>query len=257
MTLWQALALGVVQGVTEFLPVSSSAHLVILQHFFHLEGPILLVFDVVVHVGTLFSVIIFFLKSILKMIQSERRLLWLIALATLPTAGLGLFVREWSGLLFTTLQPVAIALLLNSFILWSTRQISEMETKTECSSFDALMIGVIQGISVIPGISRAGSTISGGLWLRLKREDAFRFSFLISIPAILGAMVVVLPESLTLLHADSGAVLLVGFGSAFVSGYFSISILYKIVRSGKLHLFAIYTLLLSFVAFYYSSLQTT
>jgi len=322
MTLLQALVLGVIQGITEFLPVSSSAHLVIVQSFFGLEGSILLVFDVVVHLGTLAAVLIYFAKdlsqlgrallravtqapSLIRGVQGNLRhrhceeaiqettkqsqnpeialrslgsegpkeasttpgmlsrsdegppkiggkLMGLIVLATIPTAIIGFGIKGWIDFFFTSLKPVAIALLVNSLVLWSTKWIGKESLEKPLGWVKATWIGIVQGISVVPGISRAGATISAGLWLKLNREEAVRFSFFLAIPAILGAMVVVLPETIRFLPRDAWRVLAAGFLAAFGSGYLAISVLFKIVLRGKLHYFAVYTLLLAVVAFFFS-----
>jgi len=252
MTVLQAVILGVVQGLTEFLPVSSSGHLVILQHFFGLGGPILLVFDVVVHVGTLLAILVFFRREFFPIPKIGARMFWLVVLATVPTGIIGLLLKDWVEAHLATLRPIAVALFINSIILWST-----CWRKTEGNSkiknpFHALWIGVIQGISVIPGISRVGSTVSGGLWLGLEREEAVRFSFFIAIPAILAATVLIVPESVRSMTPGMWPVIAAGFLAAFCSGYLAISVLFKIVSRGKFHYFAIYTLLAAVFVFLFS-----
>jgi len=252
MTIAQALILGGLQGVTEFLPVSSSAHLVILQYFFGLEGPILLVFDVVVHVGTLLAILVFFAKDWFPMSKLGKRMVLFILLATVPTAAIGFYLKQWVDIFFMSLKPVAVALVINSLILWSTRWIPAQKKSRVLGWIESLWIGAVQGISVIPGISRSGATITTGLWLKLGKEETIRFSFLIAIPAILGAMVVIFPEALSIVSADQWQPLLFGFISAFVFGYVSLKILVQIVLKGKLHYFALYTLFLALVSIWFS-----
>jgi undecaprenyl-diphosphatase len=256
MTLIQALILGAIQGLTEFLPVSSSAHLVIVQYFYGLKGPILLIFDVVVHVGTLSAVVVYFRKDLLPIPKIGKRMMGWVVLATIPTAIIGFAIKDWIDLFFTSLKPVAIALVVNSIILWSTAWIRKDALAKTFNWLSAFVVGIVQGLSVIPGISRSGSTISTALWFKTHREEAFRFSFFLAIPAILGAMVIVLPESIHLLPEGAWPALVVGFISAFASGYFAISILFKMVLQGKLHFFAIYTLLLAVVSFFFSEVQS-
>lgn len=256
MTIWQAFVLGIIQGITEFLPVSSSAHLVITQQWFGLEGPMLLVFDVVVHAGTLTAILIYFAKDLFPYPKIGARMMTLVILASIPTAIIGFCLQEWVEYFFTTLRPVAVALLVNSAVLFSTKWIRPEAPTQACGWRNALWIGVVQGISVIPGISRSGSTLSTGLWFKLPREEAVRFSFFLAIPAIVGAMLVVLPESFSYLPQSAWRVLAVGFSSALVFGYVAIAVLFKVVLKSRLHYFAFYTLFLSGVAFVFSFFQS-
>ena len=207
----EAVVLGVVQGLTEFLPVSSSGHLVLFQHLFGLVEPELL-FDISVHLGTLLAVLVVFYRDILQILEAlvqlpglvrsaggwgalftahpEIRLVAMIVAGCIPTALLGILFAKVAEQLFGTLWLVGAALLVTGTFLWFTqrqnavgRPIGQMRIK------DALIIGLIQGLAIIPGISRSGATISAALYLGVDRELAGRFSFLLAIPAILGALV--------------------------------------------------------------------
>ena len=252
MTIIQAIILGTVQGLTEFLPVSSSAHLVILQYMFGLRGPILLTFDVVVHVGTLLALLVYFGKEFFPIPKLSARMYGLIFLATIPTGIIGLAMRQWIEDFFTSLKPVAVTLFINSLLLWSTCWIGRKEEKQMPGPLDAFWVGVVQGISTLPGISRVGSTVTAALWLKVKGEEAVRFSFFIAIPAILGVTALVVPESLRLLPNGAAPVLIAGFVSSFIFGYFAIHILFRIVSKGRFHYFALYTLALSLISFLFS-----
>ncbi len=252
MTIFQAVVLGTVQGFTEFLPVSSSAHLIIVQYLFGLKGPSLLVFDVVVHLGTLSAIFIYFAKDFFPFPKIGGRMFRLIVLATIPTAIIGLLFKKSMDQFFDSLLPVAIALFINSFILASTYWAPRWDKKEMRSFKDAFWIGVVQGISVLPGISRSGSTISTALWRNIKNEDAVRFSFFIAIPAILGAAVVVLPAGVTAFSKEMLPAMVTGFIAAFISGYLAISVLFKVISKGKFHYFAFYTFLLALVSFVFS-----
>ncbi len=252
MTVLQAAALGIIQGLTEFLPISSSAHLVIVQYGMGLKGPVLLVFDVVVHVGTLLAVLIYFAKDLVLILRKDFRYGALIISATMPTALIGLLLKKPVEGFFTTLMPVACTLLVNSFILFSTQFVSSRKTQPMNSFAKAFWVGVVQGISVLPGISRSGATISAALWLGVKADEAARFSFLIAIPAIFGATVLVLPEGLQMFDRNQWPALLAGFGTAFVSGFLAIAILMKLMMKGRFHYFAFYTLLLSLISFLFA-----
>ena len=265
----QAVILGIIQGLTEFLPVSSSGHLVIFQHLFGLKEPELF-FDICVHLGTLVAVIIFFWKEIEAIIISisrfvklyfkkkvsfvyifedvDTKLAFLIVVGTIPTAILGLLFHKVADLLFSSVVIVGFMLLLTGALLFSTRWVKNVgESITHFSIKDALIIGLMQGIAIMPGISRSGSTIAIGLFLGLNRETAARYSFLLSIPAILGAALLSLMDVST----NSAFPLTVSFIGAFTScivGYSALRLLVYIVKQGRLHIFAPYCWLAGVIA---------
>jgi undecaprenyl-diphosphatase len=240
----------VVQGLTEFLPVSSSGHLVFFQSLFGMEEPQLF-FDVMLHFGTLLAVMVYFRTDLLEMIQAiglrlkgrregekEIKLFLWIILASLPTGLMGILFKDWFESLFSKPKIVGIMLLVTGLILWLTRWNGKQEkTIKEMRWFDALFIGVAQGIAIIPGISRSGSTISIGLFLGLNRELAGRFSFLLSIPAILGATLLEIHKLDSLAKLETA---LIGAAVAFVTGILSLTLLMKIIRMGKISNFAYY-----------------
>ncbi len=265
----QAVILGIIQGLTEFLPVSSSGHLVIFQHLFGLKEPELF-FDICVHLGTLVAVIIFFRKEIEAIIISisrfvklyfkkkvsfvyifedvDTKLAFLIVVGTIPTAILGLLFHKVADLLFSSVVIVGFMLLLTGFLLLGTRWVKNVgESITHFSIKDALIIGLMQGIAIMPGISRSGATIAIGLFLGLNRETAARYSFLLSIPAILGAAML----SLIDVSTNSAFPLMVSFIGAFTScivGYSALRLLVYIVKQGRLHIFAPYCWLAGVIA---------
>lgn len=256
-----ALILGVIQGLTEFLPISSSGHLVIFQNLFGLEEPELF-FDVCVHIGTLASVIFFFRREIVSIVASilrfigmlfsgkasagqmmeepDLKMALLIIVGSVPTAVLGLLFNEIAEKLFSSIALVGLALIATGILLWITRGIKTPGRTIERFSMkDALAIGFTQGLAIIPGVSRSGSTISIGLLLGLDRETAARFSFLLSIPAILGAAL------LTALKIQPDALLpwkvtLMGTAASCLVGYAALRFLVHIVKRGGMHLFAPY-----------------
>lgn len=237
MTLPQSLLLGLIQGLTEFLPVSSSGHLVIFQKLLGFKSPPV-AFDVLVHLGTLVSILIVFRNQIKTI---TRNTLIAIILGSIPTALIGLFLNSISEQLFNSLTLVAIALIITSVLLISTKFGSRKTNQKNISKSAAVIIGIIQGIAVIPGISRSGSTISLGLLLGLTKKTAVSFSFLLSIPAVLGAQILQFgnyPQS----SAISPGAYLLGFMSAVFSGWISIRCLQSIVEKSRLHWFAAYTL---------------
>ncbi len=260
MTIVQALVLGVVQGLTEFLPVSSTAHLVIAQNLFKLhESPILLVFDIVVHLGTLLSLFVYFgleylrwKKGTADQVNRVRtyfspHIFWFAIVATIPTGVIGILIKKWMEGSFNSLWVTVVTLAINSFILFSAYWAKALSQKEFSKWTDAFWIGVAQGISILPGISRSGATVTTALWLRIKPDEATHFSFLIAIPAILGAAVFVLPEALPHVSGEIWDVMLAGFLTAFVSGYVAIRAVFRVVLRGKFHYFAYYTFLLAIV----------
>ena len=257
----QAVILGIIQGLTEFLPVSSSGHLVIFQRLFGLTEPALF-FDASVHVGTLAAVIVVFQKEIRTLIISSIRFailfakkkygldsiykdhdvkfVLLIMVASIPTGIMGLLFHQKADQLFSSVAIVGGMLIATGFVLWSTRWVKlESKSMDNFSIKDALIIGVVQGIAIIPGISRSGSTIAAGLFLGLSRKTAARFSFLMSIPAILGAEVL----SLLNLSVQPGFTLkvtIIGTVVSCITGYCALKMLIYIVNKGRLYLFAPY-----------------
>lgn len=250
MNLLEAILLGIVQGLTEFLPISSSGHLVFFQSLLGVEKP-LLFFDVMLHFGTLLAIIVFF-RTDIKMILNDSRkaligkekegqgvklLLW-IAFATIPTGLMGILFHDWFESLFVKPKLVGIMLFLTGLLLWFTRFIKkEGKSLGLMTWYDSLLIGISQGIAIIPGISRSGATISTGLLCGLDRELSGRFSFLLSIPAILGATLL---ESRHIETIHSLWMGFVGMGVAFLVGIFSLTFLMKIIKLGSIHTFSYY-----------------
>lgn len=269
MDIYQAIMLGIVQGLTEFLPVSSSGHLVIGQSLFGLTEPALS-FDISVHIGTLLAVIVLFRKDIMAIIASgvfflkslirknaatgrlkdnrELNMLWLIIIGSVPTAIIGILLNKIADRLFSSTLLVGIMLIITGIILWLTRKTSEKsKTGNKLTIGKALLIGLVQGMAVIPGISRSGSTIAAGLFAGLNRELSARFSFLLSIPAIAGAAVLNFADLQTA-STISGAVTLIGAITSFVVGYLALTILLYFVKNGRLYVFAPYCVFVGIIA---------
>ena len=261
MSYLQALALGIVQGLTEFLPVSSSGHLVLLQNLFGLHEPELL-FDVCLHMGTLAAVCVVFRRDIASIVgallklpgrlkspggfasrfaeDGDVRMAVLIVVGSVPTAVLGLLFHRVVDRLFGAVWIVGAMLLVTGTFLWLTRgRRGPGRPIGRMGLVDALIIGVVQGLAIVPGISRSGSTISAALFLGLDRDLAGRFSFLLSIPAILGALVLNIDPSSTQTALSTG-VILSGTIAAGMVGYAALRILLRMVRSGHLYRFAPY-----------------
>ena len=261
MESFQALILGIVQGLTEFLPVSSTGHLIIFQHLFGLDEPQLF-FDICVHLGTLLAVLIVFWKDVRQLLRSLRLLLWsifvkdahfehifenseykmllLIFFGFFPTALLGVVFHEVGQQFFSSILVVGFMLIITGLLLWTTRRVKQEGGGLECFSIrTALIIGLVQGMAIMPGISRSGSTIAAALFLGLSRELASKYSFLLAIPAILGAGILSLHGMFNHPVEVNKAVLL-GSATSFIVGYFALILLLRMVKKGRLYLFAPY-----------------
>jgi len=249
MNIIQAIVLGIVQGLTEFIPVSSSAHLVLVPHFFGWNTPPI-IFDIILHLGTLVAILIFFWKDILRLFTSDRRYIFLIIIACIPTGIMGFLFKDFFESLFENPFGVSILLLVTGFILWispSKRDNARPATedlagkRTTISFVDAIWIGFAQGCAIAPGISRSGATIVTGLFRGLSGEMAVRFSFLLSIPAILGALVFKIKDfQLQSSLINQATTYLLGGIAAAISGYLAIKVVFKTIKTGKFKYFAIY-----------------
>lgn len=261
MTYFNAVILGIVQGLTEFLPVSSSGHLTMLQYFFNINGDSVVIFTIMLHIGTLISVFYMYWKDIWELIKElvrtiidlckgrglrmeerpVRKLGIMIIVASIPTGIIGILFNDLFESFYKTLTPTAIGLIITGILLWASetvhaggRKIEDMRIK------DALIIGTMQGIAITPGISRSGSTLVGGLFTRLDRDFAVEFAFLISIPSILGSLIFESGSgSMSAVSGSMGPVI-VGMVCAAVSGVFAIKTMIKVVRRYSLKYFSYY-----------------
>lgn len=244
MTIWLAMLLGLVQGLCEFLPVSSSGHLVLLQNIFNIsEGA--LFFDTMLHVGTLAGVCAVYWEQLWQMLRHPlQRKVGLLLTATAVTAAIAFLARDvitaaYEGaLLGIGFIATTVILLLTERAGMTRGSIGKMPYKS------AALVGVMQGVAILPGISRSGSTIAGSLFAGLGRKDAAEFSFLLSVPAILGAVVMQLPDVLREGVVVPWAPVLAGMAVAAVSGYVSIRVMLRVILQRKLRWFAYYTLVL-------------
>jgi len=260
MEIIKSIILGLIQGLTEFLPVSSSGHLVLAQHFFGVEESGVAI-EVVLHLGTLAAVVIFFWQDILRLFaavpylfsrksekQRDRRIIWMLIVASIPTAIMGFLLEDFFDSMFGTPAVVPFALLVTAGImLWSNKLLKGRRTLAEMRPQQALLVGVFQGLAIMPGISRSGSTIFASLIQGFDRDEAARFSFLLSIPAIIGATVFKLDEIVGL-TSQYALPLLIGFLVAAVSGYIAIQFLFTLIKRQKLYVFSIYCAAVSVVS---------
>jgi undecaprenyl-diphosphatase len=250
MTVLQGILLGLLQGLTEFLPVSSSGHLALAEHFFGIESPGV-TFEVFVHFGTAMAVLLFFrgrVASILVALarcaarlqhdEADVRLALHLLLATVPAAAAGYFLAPRIEQAFTSPVLVSILLMVTGFILWFSGKLFP-GTKSRGTWLDALAIGVAQALAILPGISRSGSTVTAGLAVGLERKAAAEFAFLLSVPVIFGAAAVHLGDAFEA-GSSSGPALAFGTLAAFISALPAIALLLRAVTAGKLSSFAYY-----------------
>jgi undecaprenyl-diphosphatase len=258
LSLWEALLLGLIQGLTEFLPVSSSGHLVIFQSILGVKEPGVTL-EVMLHFGTLISVLTVFRKDFLALFsffKDKRQGHYLLLLLTgaLVTGLLGLWSKDYVELAFKSTLLVGMMLLLTGFILIlliylpvGTKKIEQMQLK------DAVLIGLMQSLAIIPGISRSGATIVGALWRGLDRETAVRYSFMLAVPIIFGAT---LFEAKNLFAASFDTRLLVyymvGALTAFSSGLVAIRTFISLLAREKMHYFAFYCWALGLLVIFFS-----
>ncbi|MFH0885251.1 MAG: undecaprenyl-diphosphate phosphatase [Candidatus Micrarchaeota archaeon] len=252
MELAQALLLGLIQGITEWLPVSSSGHLALAQHFFGIEASV--AFDIILHLGTLLAVIAYYRNDLLALgsgllARDEKsiRLAGLILLSSIPTAIIGFSLRDFFESMFGSPVAIACALAITGLFLIVASRFKTGGALIGARS--ALLIGLAQGIAVAPGISRSGSTIGTALILGVEREEAARFSFLAAIIPILGAAL------LEGRHALDGGIdvvpVAVGFLVAAIAGYLSIAILIRLLKESRLQWFGYYCIALAVLAITY------
>ena len=273
MTYIEAVILGLVQGLAEFLPISSSGHLALLQQFFGIKEDNVLLFAVLLHVGTLISVFIVYWKDIWELIvelfltikdiftgkglrldeRPVRKLGVMIIVATIPTGLIGILFNDFFDGLYNSIVPIGVGLLVTGCLLviaermgTSNRGIKEMNFR------NAIFVGVVQGIAICPGVSRSGSTLFGSLLCNLDRTFAVKFVFLISIPSILGSAVMEAPDAIAagMNMSDLGPII-VGMIVAAVSGLIAIKTMIKVVSNKKLNYFSYYVWLLGIFVIIY------
>ena len=245
MTVWVAIFLGIIQGLTEFLPVSSSGHLVLFQKIFGVEIDCLM-FDIVVHLGTLLAVFIIYHKSILEIIkhpfgEKTQKLV----IATIPTVIIAILFKDIfkasfeGSFLFVGFFVTAIMMFVTNYFCKANYQYKPL------TKGNAFVMGLFQGVAIFPGVSRSGSTISSALIQGVRRSECAEFSFLMSIPAILGSLVFELFDINAGAFNVPFAVLLSGFVCSAVSGYFAIRFMLKVIKRAKWIWFGIYLSVLS------------
>tara|TARA_Y100000034_G_scaffold129862_1_gene187115 strand:- start:1155 stop:1916 length:762 start_codon:yes stop_codon:yes gene_type:complete len=248
MNLLHAIILGVIQGITEWLPVSSSGHLVIAQNLFSLGSEV--VFDLWLHIATLLVIFTVFRKDIISILRAvltwdskSKEFKWglYVLLANIPILVVGFFLRNYISTLFASTTVVGVALLFTATILF----VSEKRTIPHEVNFkNSIVTGIFQAMAIVPGISRSGTTISSGLLQGISKQDAAKFSFLMAIPAFIGAGILKAGE----ISAGMFSLpYLIGFLTALIVGYFSLKLLLRIIEQKKLHYFAYYCAILGVI----------
>ncbi len=242
MTILEAFILGIVQGLTEFLPVSSSGHLVLVQKLFGIEGGVVF-FNVAVHLATLFAVCIALWEEVLKLIKKPIcKMTGSLVIATVPAVLVGLLLNDVFDNITASGATVGIGLLVTGTVLLVTIKLKPGTRNLDNLKWhDALITGLAQAIAIVPGISRSGMTIVANLSLKMKKELAVKFAFLMSIPVILGGFVL---ETYQMISDGSASVewlpIAIGMIAAGISGYFAIKLFIRTVMKGNLKWFAFY-----------------
>jgi len=268
MELWESFLLGLIQGITEFLPISSSGHLVLGQHFLGLQNDGGITFEIVVHFGSLVSIVLYYRKDVIQLIKSaisiaakprlllkpselsvDQQLVGLILISMIPALLIGLLLKSSIETAFESPVWVSAMLLVTGTLLLSTRFVKKGVKGIGVKH--AIGMGLAQAVAILPGISRSGSTIAMGQHLGLSREECARFSFLMVIPVLAGAMILELSELGSSGTSVDIPVLLTGFLTSAISGFFALSFLIHIIKKFGIQWFAIYCYLLGSFSLWY------
>ena len=245
----QAIILSIVQGITEWLPVSSSGHLAIFQNVFGFQN---LAFDVFLHFASIFAVIIIFWKDIVRLLHLNKKenlkYLGLLIVGIIPAGIIGILFKSQIENFFSSLFYLGIFFMLSGIIIYSTKFSSVKKDKP--NFLDSIFIGIFQAIAILPGISRSGATISSGLFRGLNKENAVKFSFFMAIPVIIGASLIELKD--IALSQISYSVLIFSFIITLLVSILTIRLLLKIIKGNKFYLFGIYNFILGFCVLVFS-----
>ncbi|MBD3204333.1 hypothetical protein GF327_08630 [Candidatus Woesearchaeota archaeon] len=247
VTLRQAIILGIIQGITEWLPISSSGHLVLASEFLQLDNSV--GFNVFLHLASFFVILFYFRKELFELItgvlnkkkESINYTLYL-GIASVPIAVTGFLLNNTLKEMFDSTLSVGISLIITSILLFFSRY--PIKKSENISLKNSLVIGFFQAIAIFPGISRSGSTISGAMILGINRKKAARLSFLLAIPAIVGANLLKITE---ILQLDNFNIVIIGMFTAVTTGYLSLSLLMKIIEKNRFSYFSIYCLILGVI----------
>jgi len=246
----QAIILSIIQGITEWFPISSSGHLALIQHLFGFQN---LSYDVFLHFASIFAVIFVFKKEIIKIFNLKNKENWryfsYLLIALIPAIIVGFVFKDTIENLFSNTIYLGIFFIFSGIIIYSTKFAKQKKEKPNL--FDSLIIGIFQAIAIFPGISRSGMTISSGLFRGISKEQAIKFSFFLAIPIILGASILELNN----ITEVNYFVLLISFIITLLVSIITIKLLIKIIKSDKFYLFGIYNILLGIIILSWTSLM--
>ena len=243
VSLIEAIILSVIQGITEWFPVSSSGHLALMQQFFGFQN---LPYDVFLHFAGIFAVLFVFKREILKLLSFNRvslKYISLLVIALIPAGFVGFLLSDWIENLFSNMTYLGIFFIVSGLVVYSTK--FSIERKSDINNKDAWFIGLLQVLAILPGISRSGMTISAGLFKGVSKRAAIRFSFLMSIPLILGASALKAKD--LMISNINLSILVISFIITFFVSLITIKLLIKIIKSDKFYLFGIYNIILGIV----------
>ena len=243
--MFEAIILGIIQGITEFLPISSTAHLILIPEFFGWQGTVnSLTFDIALHTGTLLAVGVFFIKDWLRLFIHERRLLLFIIMATIPAGIAGLLFEEIVETGLRKPYIISLSLALIGLFMLRADRLSGRRGLEDMKFWDCLFIGLLQSLALVPGVSRSGITMAAGFLRGLKREDSARFSFLLSTPVIAGASLIGLKKIIHEPHIDYG-LFIQGMLASFIAGLIAIGFLIRYLQRHRIDLFVYYRIALA------------
>ena len=239
--MFEALVLGIVQGLTEFLPVSSTAHLILFPWFFHWRGEIdSLTFDVALHAGTLLALMICFWKDWLDILLRKQRLLLLIIVASIPAGVAGLLLEHMVESRFRIPSVIGVSLIVIGIFMLVSEKAYQHRKIDDLRVLDAVVIGISQAVALVPGVSRSGITISTGLLRGVERESAARFSFLLSTPVIAGAVLLHLKKMMTGAEVHNISLFAIGCSVSAITGLAAIKFLMNYLKKRPINIFAYY-----------------
>lgn len=248
MNILESVILGLVQGLAEFIPISSSGHLILFSKLLGIEEPSF-TYEVLLHVATLIPVLIIFRKELIDLLKNPfQKLTYYIIIATIPAVIAVLVLGDTIEVIFSEVKLLALGFIITGIILiYSDKVDSSKASKKSMNMIDALIIGIIQAIAIIPGISRSGSTIAGALSRKITREEAAKFSFLLSIPAILGAFVLAMIKIFLgkEVFVFDALPMSLGFIVASLSGYLAINFMLELIKRCKLKYFSYYVFVIA------------
>jgi undecaprenyl-diphosphatase len=264
MTILNSIILGALQGITEFLPISSSGHLVLAESVLGLRVEALKSFDVAVHLGTLVSILVYFWGDVCEMIKaffrivflrmkkdSHEKLVGFIVIGTIPAVIAGLFLGDEIDEIFRGVEMVGVSMMCTAILFLIAEYVNKKSAKSGVNFIKSLVIGIFQAVALIPGVSRSGSTISAGLIGKMERADAAKFSFLLGIPAIAGAGVLTfMDSSIDTVGLAASSSVAVGFLVSAIVGFFSIYFLMKFLKKYSLKIFSLYLLIVGSIVYF-------